>query len=112
MDLFYRAAHHAVARDVFVGAKYSMRAVIAIDVGGNKIDGDVLLGAVLDEGIGPGGLRRCRTAHAKSRVHPLHRRYRMIVKFPVSRLFWLADPEIDIGFVPDFEVPLGYFIYP
>ena len=43
MHLLYRPAHHAVARNVFIGAKHVFCAVVAVNVGGDEIHRNVLL---------------------------------------------------------------------
>src|SRR6266403_3425665 len=111
MHLFYRTADHALARNTFVSAEHIWCAIVSIYVGGNEINRDVLVNAMLDESIGPGGLRCGRTAHAETITHSLNGCDRVIVKLPVGRLFGLAHPEIDIRFVPDFEVPLRNLIH-
>src|SRR6266404_5262456 len=47
MHFVYGAAHHFVARNVFVRAEDVFRFVVSVDVRGDKIYGDVLFFAVL-----------------------------------------------------------------
>ena len=64
MHLLYRAAHHAVARNIFIGAEDVFCAVVSVHVGGNEIDRHMLLDTMLNECVSPRSLRGGRTAHA------------------------------------------------
>jgi hypothetical protein len=76
----------------------------------NKIKRDVVLRAVLNENINPCGLSGCGTSHAKPGIALLDGAGRVIVKLPVSYLFWVARPKIEIGLIPNFEVPACDFV--
>ena len=77
---------------------------------GDEIHRHVFLRAVLNESIGPGRLRRGRPAYTKSRVYSFQSSDSVVVEIPVGSLSRIAAPEINIGFVPDFEIPLAHLI--
>src|ERR1700730_2638832 len=99
MHLLYGSADPAVPRNVLVGAKHVLCAVFSVHMAGNKIDGNVFLHTVLDECIGPGGLRGGWTSDTQVRIHALNGCYSVIVKFPVRGLLRLSNPKVDIAFV-------------
>src|ERR1700731_797089 len=65
---------------------------------------------MFDKGIDPRGLRRGRTADPQTGIHALDGSGSMVIEFPVRGLPGIPCPEIQIGFVPDLEVPLCDFI--
>src|SRR5215472_3841575 len=77
---------------------------------GNKIQRDIFGCAMFDECIHPRRLCGCRTSHAKPSIYFFDRVGSVIVKLPISILFRLTRPEIDVGLIPDFEIPFGNFI--
>ena len=58
------------------------------------------------EGIYPCRLGRRRAAYAEPAIRLLDCGRCVIVKLPISWLFRVASPEIDVGLIPDFEVPV------
>src|SRR5215469_6969735 len=76
---------------------------------GNKIQRDIFACAMFDECIHPRCLCGCRTSHAKPSIYFFDRVGSVIVKLPISILFRLTRPEIDVGLIPDFEIPFGNF---
>src|SRR3977135_3494842 len=105
MHFLYCSTHHAVARNVLVRAKHVLGTVVSVYMAGDKIDRNVFLHTVLDECLGPGSLRRGWPSHTQMRIHALDGCDSVIVKFPVRGLLRFSNPKVDIGFVPDFEVP-------
>ena len=65
---------------------------------------------MLDEVVDPGGLRGGGSADAQLRADSLDALGGVIVELEVGGLFGLAGPEVDVGLVPDFEVPLRHFV--
>src|SRR5580704_9120021 len=63
-----------------------------------------------DKNIHPCRLCSRWPSHAKPWIHALNCARSVIVKFPITCLLGLAAPKIQIGFVPDLEVPLRNFI--
>src|SRR5580700_6660272 len=60
--------------------------------------------------IGPAGLRGGWTADAKAGADTLHGLCGDIVEMKVRFVSRIADPEIEIRLVPDFEIPLRNFL--
>ena len=110
MNFVYRPADHFVAWNIFIRAEYVLSPVVSIDVSRNKIQRDIVPRAMFYEGIYPCRLCGRRTSDAKAGVHLLNGAGSVIVKLPVGCLFRLACPEINVGFIPDFEVPAGNLI--
>ena len=75
-----------------------------------KSTGTLLSAQCWMKAIGPGGLRGRRSAYAESGVDCLDRARRVVVELEVGGLLGIAAPEIDVGLVPDFEVPLRDFV--
>ena len=63
------------------------------------------------EAVHPGGLRSGRSADAKARVDAFDGAGGAIVQLVVRGFFRITGPEINVGFVPDLEVPLGDFVF-
>ena len=110
VNLSDRAADHLVARNVLVGMKDVARLVVAIDVRRNEVERHVGLLGVADHFAYPRRLRRCRAAHAQRRRNRLDVAGGVVVKLEVGWLLRRAAPEVEVGFVPDFEIPLRNFI--
>ncbi len=105
MNFVYRPADHFVAWNIFVRTEYVLGSIVSIDVGGNKIQRDIVSRAMFYENIHPCSLGGCGTSHAKPGIHLLNGASSVIIKLPVGCLFRLACPEINVGFIPDFEIP-------
>src|SRR5260370_40735276 len=103
------AADHFVARDLFVGAEDVFGGVVGVDVGGDEVDGDVVLFAVLEEGRDPGGLCGGGATDEEAATNFFDGESGVVVELEVSWLLRAADPEVEVGFVPYFEAPFGYF---
>ncbi len=69
-----------------------------------------MLGAVANEAVHPGGLRGRWSANAQPRIDSFYRAGRVVVELVVRLLFRIARPEIKVGLVPDFEIPLRDFV--
>src|ERR1039458_5043484 len=65
-----------------------------------------------DEYIRPCSLPRRRTTDPQSRIDRLNRAHRVVIEFKVSPLLRISHPEIEVRFVPDFEIPLRNFTRP
>src|ERR1700738_4941016 len=65
---------------------------------------------MLEKIIHPMGRRRSRTADAKTRTDCFESAGGVVVKLKVAGLPGDAVPEVDVGFVPYFEVPLRYLV--
>src|SRR5262245_59445266 len=63
-----------------------------------------------EEAIGPRRLCGCRTSDSKARADALNRLRGLIIKLVVSLFLWIANPEIDVGLVPHFEIPRRNFL--
>ena len=63
-----------------------------------------------EEGRDPGGLRGGGAADAEAGAYFFDGEGGVIVELEVGGLFGVADPEVDVGFVPYFESPLGDFV--
>ena len=62
------------------------------------------------ETVHPGRLRGGGPAHAQPGTHALDGAGGAVVELVVGGLFRIAGPEIDVGLVPDLEVPLRDFV--
>src|SRR5271166_2422824 len=65
---------------------------------------------MLDHGIDPRRLRRRWTSNAQPTVHGLYGARRMVVQFEIRFLSGRSLPEVDVWFVPHFEIPRGDFV--
>src|SRR6267143_3134911 len=63
-----------------------------------------------EEAVHPGGLCRGRAADAETRAHAFDGARSAIVELVVGRFFRIADPEVNVGLVPNFEIPLRDFV--
>ena len=104
------AADAIVHRDVFVDAQHILHRIIGIAVCRDEVDGDVGCCGVFEEIVHPVGGGGCGAADAQSRTHCFQSACGVVVQVEVAGLSGDAVPEIDVGFVPDFEVPLRYFV--
>src|SRR5579859_2021838 len=111
VHLFNRAADHFVARDIFVSAEDVFGLVISVDVRGDKIHRDIFFFAVGEETVGPGGLRGGRPTDTQTGADLLDGAGGVVVQIVIGGFLGLAGPEIDIGLVPDFEIPVSYFVF-
>lgn len=111
MHFPHGAAHHLHARNVFIRAEDVVGTVIPVNVRRNEIHRHLGIVRVLDKLINPRGLCRRRSADADPRTHTFQRTSRVVVKIEVTLLLGRACPEIDVGFIPDFEIPLRNLIY-
>ena len=110
MHLLDGAVDHRVAGDVLVGAEDIVGGVVGVDVGGDEVDGDVVCLGVGEEGRDPCGLRGGRAADLEARRDGLERAGGVVVELEVGGLLGVAAPEVDVGLVPDFELPGGDFV--
>ena len=62
-----------------------------------------------EEGCDPGGLRGGGATDEEAVAYFFDGESGVVVELEVSWLLRVADPEVDVGFVPYFEAPLGYF---
>src|SRR5207247_8798113 len=97
MNFVYRPADHFVAWNIFVRTEYVLGSIVPIDVGGNKIQRDIVSRAMFYENIHPCSLGGCGTSHAKSCIHLLNGASSAIIKLPIGRLFTFAGPETNVG---------------
>ncbi len=79
-------------------------------MGGDEVDGDVVGGGVGEELGDPGGGGGCGATYAEARADCLEVAGGVVVELEVGGLAGDAAPEVDVGFIPDFEVPLGDFV--
>ena len=107
--LAYRAGDHFVARDIFVRVEDVFGGVVGVDVGAGEVDGNIMVAAILQKVANPGGLRGCRSSDSELRRDLLEGTGGVLVEVEIRALFGIADPEVDIRFVPDFKVPLRDF---
>src|SRR5258706_15591137 len=63
-----------------------------------------------NQGVNPSRLRGGGSAHSQPWIYSLNRKCGVVIQFPISILFWLSRPEINVGLVPYFEIPLRNFI--
>ena len=94
----------------FVGAENVFRRVVAVNVGGDEVDGNMIFDAVADETVDPSGLRRRWPADAQPRAHGLQGARSGVVERVIGLLLRVTRPEIEVGLVPNFEIPLRDFV--
>ena len=63
VDLLYGPAYHVAARNSLVSAEDVLGSVVAINMSRNEIYRRVMIHAMADESVHPGGLRGRRPAH-------------------------------------------------
>ena len=110
MNFFDGFAGALLDGDDIVRAEEVFDSVVGVAVGGGEIDGDVFLGNVREKVVDPMSGRRRRAADAETRVDGFQRASGVIVEFELSGLLGVAGPEVDVGLVPDFEIPLRDFV--
>ena len=98
--------HGEVGGDVVAGDEHVFDGVVGVAVAGDEVDGDVVVGGVLEEGVDPLGGGGGGAADAEARVDGLEVACGVVVELEVAALVRDASPEVDVGLVPDFEVPL------
>ncbi len=69
MYFLYGAANHLVARNWFAGSENVLRQVVGVDVGRDKINRDIVVGAMTDESIRPCSLSSRRTTDTQARIN-------------------------------------------
>src|SRR6266700_3413327 len=106
MNFLDRAADHLRSWNVLVRAEDVFRFIVPVDVRRSKIHWNVFLLAVRQEAVHPGGLRRGRAANAATRAHAFDGAGSAILELVVGGFLRATGPEINIGLVPDFEIPL------
>ncbi len=77
---------------------------------GDEVERDVVGRGVGDHVADPGGLSGGWASDADARVDGFEGAGGVVVELEVGLLRGAAGPEIDVGLVPDFEVPLRDFI--
>ena len=110
MNFFDCAADHARSRNIFVRAENVFGFVVAIDVGGGKIHGNVFFFAVREETVHPSCLCGGGAADAEAGGDTFDGTSGVVVELVVGVFARIAGPEVDVGLVPDFEIPLGDFV--
>jgi hypothetical protein len=110
VDLGDGGTDHLVRRDGTVVAEDVLCGVVAVDVRGDEVERDVIGRGVGDHVADPGGLRGSGASDADARVDAFEGAGGVVVQLEVGLLGGAASPEIDVGLVPDFEVPLRDFI--
>ena len=107
MHLSCSPANHLRSWNCFVCSKDVFGRVVAVNVGGNEVEGNFVFDTVADKSINPGCLRRGRSPDPEPRVDRLQSSSRCIVQLIISLFLWIARPEIKVGLVPHLEIPLG-----
>ena len=110
MDLGDGGTDHLVRRDGTVVAEDVLCGVVAVDVRGDEVERHVVGRGMGDHVADPGGLCGGGASHADARVDAFEGAGGVVVQLEVGLLGGAASPEIDVGLVPDFEVPLRDFI--
>ena len=88
-----------------MGAEEIFDGVVGVAVGRDEVDGDVVGGGVREKVGYPGGRGRCGTAYAQARTDLLEVAGGVVVELEVGLLAGHSTPEVDVGLIPDFEVP-------
>src|SRR6202142_1507954 len=110
MDLGGSAAHHLSARYGFIATEDVLRVIVAVDVCGDEVHGNLVVYSVANETIDPGSLGRRRSADAQTGIDRFDCFRGGVVKLVVGLLLRIAGPEIQVRLVPYFEVPPGDFV--
>jgi len=97
-------------RNRFISSKNILARIVGINVSGDKIHGHVVFNGVRDETVDPGGLRCCGPSDAQPVVHAFYASRGSIIKLVVSLFLGIAHPEINVGLIPHFEIPVGDFV--
>src|SRR5271166_3597015 len=96
---------------MFLFSENILRDVIRIDVRGHEVDGHILFHTMLNETIDPSSLRGGRSPHPEARADLLEGSCRDVIKSVIGFLLRLPSPKIEVGFVPNLEVPIGHILY-
>src|SRR6516165_8251480 len=67
---------------------------------------------MLDEAICPSRLCRCGSPDAEARTYIFQRTCRDIIESVVGFFSGFASPKIEIGLIPNLEIPAGYLVDP
>src|ERR1700730_10517455 len=78
---------------------------------GDEIDWDMIRGCKLEETGDPRGGGRRRTPNSKASTNGFQGASSVFIQSEVTLVARNAVPEIDVRFVPDFEVPPRNFLY-
>ena len=111
-NLLRGAAHHVCAGNVLMGCEYVFGGVVGVYMGRDKIERYVSVGTMADECPDPSRLRSGRPADTQSGIDRFERLRGVIVQGPVRLLRGSAGPEVQVGLVPDLEIPLRDFVNP
>jgi hypothetical protein len=103
--------YHLVARDLFTAMKNVARLVVAVNVARYKIEWHVLLRRVLNHRRNPCRLRGRWPTDAQARAHGFDVTRGVVIQLEVRFLLRDSRPEVEVGLVPDFEVPVGDLVY-
>src|SRR3954465_15377203 len=76
----------------------------------DEIEWNVVFRSLGDEFVDPSGLRGGGTADSQFCIYAFHCFGSFVVEHKVGGLFRFAVPEIDVRFIPNFEVPLLHLI--
>jgi hypothetical protein len=109
-NFFDRLAGAFFDGNVFVGAEEILDGVIGVAVGGDEVDGGMFFCGVCEEIVDPVGGRGGRAADAQARVNGFESAGGVVVKIEIGGLLGIAGPEVDVGLIPDFEIPAGDFV--
>ncbi len=63
-----------------------------------------------EEAVDPGRLGSGRATDAEARAYALDGARSAVIEFVVGCFLRIASPKINVGFVPDFEIPLRNFV--
>ena len=77
---------------------------------GNKIERDLFLGGMGDDIADPCRLRSCGTADTDPLVDRFEGASGIVVELEIGLLRRPSGPEINVGLVPDLEVPIGHLV--
>src|SRR6185437_5478716 len=96
--------------DDLIGSQEAFHGLVGISMSGDEIDGDVIFGAEVEEFRDPRGSGSGWASYSEAWADGLQVARGVGVEVEVRFLAGNAAPEVDVGFVPDFEVPLGDFL--
>src|SRR6185437_16723082 len=77
-----------------------------------EVDRHVALAGVLQKSVYPRSGRGCGPADSQPWTDALQIARRVIVELEIALLTRNAAPKVDVGFVPDLEIPLGHLVRP
>src|SRR5262249_39539373 len=110
VNLLHSAADHLIARNELLCPENILCTIISVHVRRNEINRNVVLFAIADESVSPRSLGGRMSANADLWAGSLESARSVLVELPVGVLPRIAAPEIEIGLVPDFEIPLAHFL--